>query len=399
MRRINAFIAILTIGFLINTGKTFSQIKDKPYVIFISADGFRYDYATKFNASNLLRLSSGGVKAKRMVPSYPSVTRPNHYSLVTGLYPGHTGIAGNTFYDPKSKTTFNKAEGKWFTSQSIWQTASKSDVITANINYPDARTITKGMKDVYQIQKSKEITIDDQLDAIQEWLKMPEGKRPHLITLYFNDADHQGHIYGPEAVEVADAAKKIDDNIGRIDALVKSIGLPVDIIFVSDHGMIDIDKSNIIPIPTAVDTMKFVVNNQNSLVNIFTKDPSFVMNTYRDLLSKEKNEYKVYLNSNLPQNWFYGGNDDKHGRAGDIILVAQYPKTFNNKAGKGMHGFDPEKVAEMGASFMAWGPSFKKGIIIEQFKNVEVYHLLSTMLRLQINMNDAKGMLSREILN
>ncbi|QNN42976.1 alkaline phosphatase family protein [Pedobacter roseus] len=399
MRRINAFIAILTIGFLINTGKTFSQIKDKPYVIFISADGFRYDYATKFNASNLLRLSSGGVKAKRMVPSYPSVTRPNHYSLVTGLYPGHTGIAGNTFYDPKSKTTFNKAEGKWFTSQSIWQTASKSDVITANINYPDARTITKGMKDVYQIQKSKEITIDDQLDAIQEWLKMPEGKRPHLITLYFNDADHQGHIYGPEAVEVADAAKKIDDNIGRIDALVKSIGLPVDIIFVSDHGMIDIDKSNIIPIPTAVDTMKFVVNNQNSLVNIFAKDPSFVMNTYRDLLSKEKNEYKVYLNSNLPQNWFYGGNDDKHGRAGDIILVAQYPKTFNNKAGKGMHGFDPEKVAEMGASFMAWGPSFKKGIIIEQFKNVEVYHLLSTMLRLQINMNDAKGMLSREILN
>ncbi|NTE03155.1 alkaline phosphatase family protein [Agrobacterium tumefaciens] len=399
MRRINAFIAILTIGFLLSAGKSLSQIKDKPYVIFISADGFRYDYATKFNASNLLRLSSGGVKAKRMIPSYPSVTRPNHYSLVTGMYPGHTGIAGNTFYDPKSKTMFNKAEGKWFTSQSIWQTASKSDVITANINYPDARTITKGMKDVYQIQKSKEITIDDQLDAIQEWLKMPEGKRPHLITLYFNDTDHQGHIYGPEAVEVADAAKKIDDNIGRIDALVKSIGLPVDIIFVSDHGMIGIDKSNIIPIPPAVDTMKFVVNNQNSLVNIFAKDPSFVMNTYKDLLSKEKKEYKVYLNSNLPQNWFYGGNDDKYRRAGDIILVAQYPKTFNNKAGKGMHGFDPEKVAEMGASFMAWGPSFKKGIIIEQFKNVEVYHLLSTMLRLQINMTDAKGTLSKEILN
>jgi len=288
MRRIYVFIAILTSGFLLRPGKSFSQIKDKPYVILISADGFRYDYAIKFNSSNLLRLSSGGVKAKRMIPSYPSVTRPNHYSLVTGLYPGHTGIAGNTFYDPKSKTMFNKAEGKWFTSQSIWQTASKSDVITANINYPDGRTITKGIKGVYQIQKSKEITIDDQLDAIQEWLKMPEGKRPHLITLYFNNTDHQGHIYGPEAVEVADAAKKIDDNIGRIDALVKSIGLPVDIIFVSDHGMIGIDKSNIIPIPAAVDTMKFVVNNQNSLVNIFAKDPSFVMTTYKDLLSKEK---------------------------------------------------------------------------------------------------------------
>ena len=399
MRKIKVFIAILIVSILLSANESFSQLKNKPYVIFISADGFRYDYATKFNASNLLRLSSEGVRAKNMIPSYPSVTRPNHYSLVTGLYPGHTGISGNTFYDPKSKSMFNKIEKKWFTSQSIWQSASKSGVITANINYPDGRTITKGMNDVYQIQKIKEITIDDQLDAIQEWLKMPEGKRPHLITLYFNDTDHQGHIYGPDAVEVADAAKKVDENIGRIDALVNSIGLPVDIIFVSDHGMISIDKRNIIQIPAAIDTMTFVVNNQNSLVNIFAKDPSAIMETYKKLLTQEKSEYKVYLNSNLPQNWHYGGKDDKYKRAGDIILVAQYPKTFNNKAGKGMHGFDPEKVEEMGASFMAWGPSFKKGITIEPFKNVEVYHLISTILGLPINTNDGKGTLSKEILN
>ena len=399
MRKINVFITILTVCLSLSADRLFSQINDRPYVIFISADGFRYDYATKFNAKNLLHLSSGGVRAKSMIPSYPSVTRPNHYSLVTGLYPGHTGIAGNTFYDPESKMMFNKMEARWFTSQSIWQTASKSGVITANINYPDARTITKGMKDVYQIQKPKDLTIDDQLDAIQKWLKMPEAKRPHLITLYFNDTDHQGHIYGPDAVEVVDAAKKIDDNIGRIDALVKSIGLPVDIIFVSDHGMISIDKKDIIPIPAAIDTTKFVVSNQNSLVNIFAKDASDIMGTYKNLLTKEKNEYKAYLNSNLPLNWHYGGNDDKYKRAGDIILVAQYPKTFNNKAGKGMHGFDPEKVVDMGASFMAWGPSFKKGITIEPFKNVEVYHLLSTILGLQITINDGKGTLPKEILN
>ena len=398
MRIINVSIAILTTCLLLTAGTTFSQSKNKPYVIFISADGFRYDYATKFNTINLLRLSSGGVRAKSMIPSYPSVTRPNHYSLVTGLYPGHTGIAGNSFYDPKSKTMFNKTEGVWFDSQSIWQTASKSGVITANINYPDGRTITKGLKDVYQIKKAKEITIDDQLEVIQEWLKMPEGKRPHLITLYFNDTDHQGHIYGPDAVEVADAAKKIDDNIGRIDALIESIGLPVDIIFVSDHGMTSIDKRNMLRVPPSVDTSDFVVNNQNSLVNLYAKNPATIMETYKNLLAQEKNNYKVYLNSNIPVNWHYGGNDDKYKHAGDIVLVPHYPKTFNSKSGKGMHGFDPEKVADMGATFMAWGPSFKKGITIEPFKNVEVYNLVATILGLPINSNDGKGTLSKEIL-
>ena len=61
--------------------------KNKPYIILISADGFRADFAEKFEAKNLQKLSKNGVRAKFMTPSYPSVTFPNHYSIVTGLYP------------------------------------------------------------------------------------------------------------------------------------------------------------------------------------------------------------------------------------------------------------------------------------------------------------------------
>jgi predicted AlkP superfamily pyrophosphatase or phosphodiesterase len=65
--------------------KNTTEQESKPYVILISADGFRYDYAEKYHAEHLLDLSGNGVRAASMIPSYPSVTFPNHYSIVTGL--------------------------------------------------------------------------------------------------------------------------------------------------------------------------------------------------------------------------------------------------------------------------------------------------------------------------
>src|SRR5688572_7411101 len=73
--------------------------KQKPYVILISADGFRYDLADRFKAKNLQQLSAQGVAAKSMIPAYPSLTFPNHYTIVTGLYPSHHGLVDNNFYD------------------------------------------------------------------------------------------------------------------------------------------------------------------------------------------------------------------------------------------------------------------------------------------------------------
>ncbi|WP_042721218.1 alkaline phosphatase family protein, partial [Flavobacterium sp. B17] len=77
------------------------EAQTKPYVIMISADGFRYDYAKKYNAENLLKYSGEGVRANAMIPSYPSITFPNHWTLITGLYPSHHGLIDNYFYDYK----------------------------------------------------------------------------------------------------------------------------------------------------------------------------------------------------------------------------------------------------------------------------------------------------------
>ena len=71
----------------------------RPPLILISFDGFRWDYRTKYSPSNMNRLAAKGVSAD-LIPSYPSKTFPNHYTIVTGLYPGHHGIVANTVKDP-----------------------------------------------------------------------------------------------------------------------------------------------------------------------------------------------------------------------------------------------------------------------------------------------------------
>src|SRR5579871_1558269 len=82
----------------------------RPYVVLVSLDGFRYDYAERYGATNLLSLGKAGAVAKGLIPSFPSVTFPNHLSIVTGLYPEHHGIVNNGFYDPARKETYDLAE-------------------------------------------------------------------------------------------------------------------------------------------------------------------------------------------------------------------------------------------------------------------------------------------------
>jgi ectonucleotide pyrophosphatase/phosphodiesterase family protein 5 len=72
----------------------------KPLVILVSIDGFRADYFDRGLTPNIAALAAGGVHAQSMRPAFPSITFPNHVTLVTGLYPDHHGIVNNTMEDP-----------------------------------------------------------------------------------------------------------------------------------------------------------------------------------------------------------------------------------------------------------------------------------------------------------
>ncbi len=366
---------------------TAAQIK-KPYVILISADGFRHDYAKKYNAENLLRLSENGVQAESMIPSYPSLTFPNHYSLATGMYPAHHGLVNNSFIDRESGEKYSMGakakvrDGKWYGGTPLWVLAEQQNMVAASMFWVGSEAEIKGIRPTYYYDYTEQISVEKRISIIKNWLSLPEEKRPHLITFYVSEPDHAGHSYGPDAPQTERAVKMIDSAVFQLTEAIKPLGLPVNYIFVSDHGMTAVDREHPIATPKAIDTAKYIIASAGTMMDIHAKNKADIMPLYEQLKSNE-NGYKTYLKENMPAHLHYSASDDRMNRIGDIILIPEWPLVFSNrKPGIGHHGFDPSVVKDMHASFLAWGPAFKKQVKIPAFENVNVYPLIARILGL-----------------
>lgn len=362
----------------------------KPYVILISADGFRYDYAEKYKASHLLELSKNGVQAASMIPSYPSVTFPNHYTIATGLYPSHHGLVNNTFIDKKKNDKYSMGakdkvrDGSWYSGTPLWVLAEQQQMIAANMFWVGSEAEIKGTRSTYYYDYTEKISVDQRIQTIKEWLNLPEEKRPHFITFYVSEPDHAGHSFGPESVEAERAVKMVDSIIYKLTEAVKTTGLPVNYVFVSDHGMTGVDREHPIAMPAAIDPEKFNIPSSGTMVDLQAKNKVDILPTY-EALKKTAQDYDVYLKADIPAELHYNAKDDRFDRIGDIILLPHWPKVFSNrKPGAGYHGFEPLKVKEMHATFMAWGPAFKSNIKIPSFENVNVYPMIAQILGLKI---------------
>ena len=362
----------------------------KPYVILISADGFRYDYAKMYKATHLLELAGSGVKAPYMIPSFPSVTFPNHYTLVTGMYPSHHGLVDNNFYDRNRKEFYSSgnkpkvADASWYGGTPLWVLAEQNKMLAASFYWVASEAPIKGINPTYYYVYTDKIDIHTRIQTVVEWLKLPPAKRPHLITFYLPQVDHAGHLYGPESAEVEKEVHFVDSAVFELTKAVKTTGLKVNYVFVSDHGMTKIDREHPIHMPAAIDTSKFIISGDGIMVHLFAKNAKDIQTTYLNLKAEAK-DYQVYLSTNMPANLHYGKTDDEYDRVGDIILIPNWPKMFNlhnYKMNVGTHGFNPFTVPEMHATFYAWGPAFKQHVTIPPFKNVDIFPLVNSILGL-----------------
>jgi predicted AlkP superfamily pyrophosphatase or phosphodiesterase len=405
-----AFIAFAqpdTLQKIIEGRQNSAEQQQKPYVILISADGFRYDYAEKYKANNLLALSNGGVRAAAMIPSYPSLTFPNHYTIVTGLYPSHHGLVNNYFYDPNRKAFYGMRDakavrdGSWYGGTPLWVLAEQHQMLTASFFWVASEAAIKGILPTYYYNYNDSIPMDHRIDVVVSWLQLPPEKRPHLITFYISQTDHAGHTYGPDAPETVQAVRWIDSTIQKLTDAVKQTRLPVNFIFVSDHGMTKIDVDHTLSIPEDVDTSKFIIPRGAELVELYAKNKDDIADTY-DKLKKDENGFTAYLKTNMPAQLHYGEKDDVMDRIGDIILIPNWPQTFNfskRKPDIGAHGYDPSVVKDMLATFYAWGPAFKDHLQIPAFENVNVYPIITTILGLSYSEKiDGTSKIAKEIL-
>ncbi|MEN9696639.1 MAG: hypothetical protein RLZ56_60 [Bacteroidota bacterium] len=369
----------------------------KPYVILISADGFRSDFTELYNASFLKSIAQKGVRANFMTPSFPSLTFPNHYSIVTGMYPSHHGLVDNTYFDKASGLEYrmgNKQmvqDGRWYGGTPLWVLAEQQKMMSASFYWVASEAAIQNTRPSYYYVYNEKISIGDRIKAVKDWLSLPEEKRPHIITFYFPEVDHEAHTYGPNDPHVEAAVHFVDSSVNALQASLATLKLPINYIFVSDHGMTKVDNEKTMGLPSAIDTAAFRVPWGDALIHLYAKDTSKIQTTY-DALKKDTS-ITVYKLNETPDYWHSKKSDDKYNRLGDLIVVPHLPKVFNfstRKTTPGKHGFDNHHP-EMRATFMAWGPAFKSGLQIGDFENVNVYPLVAHILGLTIDENKIDG--------
>lgn len=366
-------------------------------MILISADGFRADFVEKHKAGFLQNISQKGVRAEYMTPSFPSLTFPNHYTLVTGLYPSHHGLVDNSYYDTRRKQFYgmgNKtqvADGSWYGGTPLWVLAEKQQLLTASFYWVASEADIQDTRPTYYYHYNEKIAIGDRINTVKNWLSLPEEKRPHLITFYFPQVDHDAHYYGPDDSRVTDAVQFVDSSIHALQQALQPLGLPINYIFVSDHGMTKVDSGNTLALPAAIDTAAFIVPSGDALLHVYAKDSSRIESTYQAL--KKETDFTVYKLDETPAHWHYRTSDDRYRRLGNLILEPHLPKVFNinnRKITPGKHGFD-NHLPDMRASFLAWGPAFKKGLRIPGFENIHVYPLIANLLGLKYDEQQIDG--------
>jgi len=362
----------------------------KHYVVLVSLDGFRYDYPVKYGAPHLVAMAGDGASAPEgMLPSYPSLTFPNHLTLVTGLYPEHHGIVANSFFDPSRNETYvftqskTNGDGSWYGGTPLWVLAEQQGMRSACLFWPGSEAEIQGKRPSYYLKYDDKLDDKKRVQQVLAWLSLPPEQRPHFITLYYSNVDHAGHAYGPDSDEVRAAVHHVDDMIGDLQRGLEALKLPVDLVVVADHGMVTL-QGDPIDLSTFADLSG--VHTEGSL--IYAKDDAEAERIYEQFKAHPDPRFSVYRRLDMPAPLHY----DANAREGDPIIVPNGPYTFRTKpapAGsamsgtlRGSHGFDPRTMPEMKAIFFADGPDIKPDVQFSPFTNVAVYPFVAQLLGL-----------------
>lgn len=377
----------------------------KHYVILVSLDGFRYDYAEKYRAKNLLAMAARGANAPAgMIPSYPSITFPNHYTIVTGLYPEHHGIVANNFYDPARKEKFSfsdsktDADGSWYGGVPLWVLAEQQGMRSACFFWPASEAEIQGKRPSYYLRFDDNFPDDRRVEQILAWLKLPVEKRPHFITLYYSNVDHAGHMFGPDAPETGEAVRHVDEIIGKLAEGITATGLPVDLIVLADHGMETTQGGWV-----ALDKWADLSQVETSGPLLYAKSDADAEKLYKSLLGVS-DDFKVYRRVDVPASLHYNSNpregDPVVVPTGPFAIVAHDPSSGGivRTPPRGSHGYDPRTMPSMKAIFYAAGPDIRAGVTVKPFENVNVYPLIAKILGLRTGAIDGKLRVLRPIL-
>lgn len=390
-------------------------------VLLVSIDGLR---ARDVDAMPTLQaIGKDGVRAQSMRPSYPSLTFPNHYSIVTGLRPDHHGIVHNSMFDAQlGKFALNKrdavGDGRWWGGTPIWNSVQDAGGRSATMFWPGSEANIQGQHPTYWKPFDANVTPAQRVQQVFDWLDLPAKQRPQLVTLYFDQVDHQEHEHGPDSREADAARAQIDAALKQLrDGLhARKLDDALNLIIVSDHGMAAVAPGNKLALEDMAPLDKVHVVSDGEVVGINAVDgdarffdPKLGRERHRDInevaaldnefdltiapkLRGRHDHYTCWRSRELPPQWHYGSNPRVPAVVcqmdeGWEALPREQIAKHKDDGVRGAHGYDPA-LASMQATFIAAGPAFKHGATLPTFDNVDVYPLLARLLNIAPAPND-----------
>jgi predicted AlkP superfamily pyrophosphatase or phosphodiesterase len=383
-------------------------------VILISMDGFRHDYIEKAHAMNISlpaieAMISAGVRGMHVMNAFPTITLPNHQTLVTGLYPESNDIVLNNFIDPKYPDKvfeMNDQDGMneefWYTDmpEPIWVTLQRQkNRLSGSMLWPI--TDAPFSKDLPFQQVSQFTMLDGiparypykkRVDDVIWWLTNSRYTLD-LILMYFDEPDETGHAYGPNSKEVIMKVKELDKYLGYLFQRLneEKISNQVDIILTADHGMSEISSARLIEMDRYVDPSLYTYTLLTPIGTIYPYKESDLEVLYDKLKNAHPN-MKVYMKGSVPSHLHY--NDNR--RIAPLILVADNGWSIIHNRSKyilrnlqssgesigGNHGYDPSIYTDVHPFLVAKGGSFRVNFTTPLLHMVDVYPLMCHLLNI-----------------
>ncbi len=380
-------------------------------LILISFDGFRWDYFEKTETPHLDEIIQTGVRAKGLVPVFPSKTFPNHISIITGRYPENHGIISNRMYDPIFDERYYIGEGsapvkdgKWYDAEPVWVTAERQGKTAMTMFWPASEAEIMGYRPTEFFVYDGSVPDHARVEQVLKWLDYSDHNRPDFISLYFSRTDHVGHQYGPNSKELEQAVRDLDSAIGHLINGLKNRNIydAVNLLIVSDHGMTEIMSDSVVFLDDYIN-MESVDVIDWSPVAAIRPDSSLENYVYSTLKGAHK-KMSVYKQGEAPEQFHYR----KHRRIPPITGVAadhwsittrDYFNTDNNAARYtgGNHGFDPS-LPNMRGIFIGRGPNLKENYKAKGFTNIHLYELMCNLLEIFPAQNDGHPDSTRHFL-
>jgi predicted AlkP superfamily pyrophosphatase or phosphodiesterase len=381
-------------------------------LLLVSLDGFRWDYCERYaaEATTLRTLRREGVAARGLIPVFPSNTFPNHYTLVTGLYPARHGIINNDFFDPERGMFFHYfqptavRDSHWWRGEPIWVTANKQGRKSAASFWVGSEAAIGGVRPTYWKNYDPKLPFEQRLEEVCGWLARPAGERPDFVAFYLEETNSTGHRFGPDSPEVAAAVRLLDGRLGTLLARVRALGAEPNVVVVSDHGMTETSFARTLLLDDLLDLKTVTVESDGSVLALrpLTGTAADLVRVFRDVP-----HVRAYLAEDLPARFRLRGNP----RIAPVWVLPDEGWHIGTRANRdrtrvrypekgylgGDHGYDPD-LPDMRGLFVAHGPAFRRGVELGEVENIHVYNLLCAVMRLQPAPNDGDDRLVKAAL-